>query len=117
MEVVIVKRLPRYDPSNSDPIGIKRELSIFGNNVYDQLWFKRGAPSKIHIVSLEIGSDSSSHLKELIFGNSRSRFFDGIHLRGNGASRHFTYRAKNALMPFLVPHSSQFTQKTSTQGQ
>ena len=32
-KVIIVKRLPRYDPPSSDPLGIKKKLSKFGNNV------------------------------------------------------------------------------------
>ena len=42
MKVIIVKRLPRYDSSAADPLGIKANLSQFANSVYDQLWFKKG---------------------------------------------------------------------------
>ena len=66
-------------------------------------------------MSLDLGSDNSSHLKQLIYGDPSSGSFDGINLRGNGASRHFTYRAKNALVPVLGQQTSQFTQRSSTQ--
>ena len=42
IKVIIVKRLPRYDSSQADPLGIKANLSQFANSVYDQLWFKKG---------------------------------------------------------------------------
>ena len=101
MKVIIVKRLPRNDPFISDPLGIKKKLSKFGNNVYDQLWFRRGAPKNIHIVNFELGCEQSPHLQKLIFGNPASQQFDGIHLRGEGASRHLTYRAAQAIKPVL----------------
>ena len=101
MKVIIVKRLPRNDPLVSDPIGIKKKISKFGNNAYDQLWFKRGAPKNIHVVNFDLGCEESPHLQKLIFGNPASQQFDGVHLRGNGASRHLTYRAVQAIKPVL----------------
>ena len=41
-KVIILKRLPRNDPLSIDPLGIKKQLSKFGNDAFDQLWFKRG---------------------------------------------------------------------------
>ena len=52
LEVVILKRLPRFDPISEDPIGIKKKLSTFANNVYNQLWAKHGSPKNIKIKSL-----------------------------------------------------------------
>ena len=45
--VIIVKRLPRFDRSNEDIIGIKSQLSTYANSVYDQLLIKRGNPNNI----------------------------------------------------------------------
>ena len=42
LNVIIVKRLPRYDQSSRDIMAIKSKLSSFSNHVYDQLWLKRG---------------------------------------------------------------------------
>ena len=52
MKVIIVKRLPRYDPASADPNHIKNKLSIFANSVYDQLWFKRGGPKILLLLTL-----------------------------------------------------------------
>ena len=101
MKVIIVKRLLRYDPVSSDPKGIKSQLSRFGNHVYDQLWFKGGCPKNIHVVDFELNCSSSGYLKDLIYGQINGRNYDGIHVRGDGAQRHFTYRAVNAVKPIL----------------
>ena len=42
---------------------------------------------------------------------SNERKYDGIHLRGEGASRHFTYRAVNALEPILIGRVRKFSPK------
>ena len=50
LNVVIVKRLPRFDRSSKDILGIKSQLSNFSNHVYDQLWLKKGSHERIHII-------------------------------------------------------------------
>ena len=100
MEVIIVKRLPRYDLKSQDPIHIKQSLSELSNSVYDQLWLENGGPTNIHIVSLD-KMECYGYLKDIIYGASNSPNYDGIHLRGAAASRHFTYRAVNAVKHVL----------------
>ena len=102
MSVIIVKRLPRYDRSSNDIIGIKSQLSKFANHVYDQLWLKRGSPSNIHIVELELGCDKYPKLKDLIYGRQTYANFDGVHLVGEGAKRQFTYRAIQAVNKIIT---------------
>ena len=104
LKVVIVKRIPRFDCSSEDILGIKSELSNFANSVYDQLWTKRGSPENIRIAELKLNVEHSSHLKSLIFGSRTENNFDGIHLNGKGASRHFTYRAVQAIQDIISPH-------------
>ena len=67
------------------------------NHVYDQLWLKRGSPERIHIVELELGCDSYTKLRDIIYGKRTNDNFDGVHLHGDGAQRHFTYRAIQAI--------------------
>ena len=45
--------------------------------------------------------DKSQFLKSLIYGKANSDSADGIHLRGAGASRNFTYRVVQAESPCL----------------
>ena len=97
LNVVIVKRFSRFDRTSSDMLGIKTQLSKFANHVYDQLWLKRGSPERIHIIELELGCDKNPYVKVIIFGNHNNHKFDGIHLVGNSAERHLTYRAVQAI--------------------
>ena len=108
MKVVILKRLPRFDRSSQDIIGIKAKLSAFANSAYDQLWLKNGSPSNIHIAELNLNSERSTYLKHLLFGSEKFHHVDGIHLRGPGAVRHFTYRAIQAVKPVLRNSSPYF---------
>ena len=96
LNVVIVKRLQRFDRSSVDMFRIKSQLSKFSNHVYDQLWLKQGSPERIHIVELDMDCEKYSHLKELIYGHPNNPKYDGIHMIGEGATRHFTYRAVQA---------------------
>ena len=113
LKVIIIKRLPRYDKGSKDILKIKSKLSTYANNVYDQLLLKSNHASNIHVVELNLQLEKSSSIRDLVFGHQSSDNFDGIHLRGKGASRHFTYRAVQAMSPFFrhksperVPRSS-----------
>ena len=105
LNVIIVKRLPRYDRSSKDILGLKSQLSKFANHVYDQLWLKRGSPSNIHIVELELGCDNYPRLRNLIYGKQTHDSFDGVHLVGEGGKRHFTYRAIQAVNRIITKPS------------
>ena len=95
--VIIVKKLPRYDRSRDALSGIKSQLSQYANSVYNQVWLKKGCPKNIYFVDIELGTESSKYLRRLIYGKSNRNDYDGIHLRGEGAARHFTYRAIKAM--------------------
>ena len=100
LKIVIIKRLPRFDRSAQDIIGIKSKISNFANSVLDQEWVKRGSPQNIRIVELNL-VQGSQNLKSIIYGSPGSDRVDGIHLRGPGAQRHFTYRAVQAVKKAL----------------
>ena len=97
MKVVIVKRLPRYDPASSDPKGIKQQLSKFSNHVYDQLWFKKGCVKNIFIVDIDLNCSTPGYLRDMIYGDPKESSYDGLHLRGQGSYRHLTYRSVIAI--------------------
>ena len=92
MKIIILKRLPRFDTKAQDPTSIKSRLSVFANNVYDQLYFKSGCPSNIKVADLNLATEYP-YLRKIIMGNPEAPEYDGIHLRGSESSRHFTYRA------------------------
>ena len=52
---------------------------------------------------------NSKHLRSLIYGKMNSEQIDGIHIRGPGARRHFTYRAVQAVKQVLFPAKRNFS--------
>ena len=106
LQAIIVKQLPRFDKKSRDPLGVKKELSNHANQTLDQLWFRKGGPKNIHIVNVDLGCETSEHLKKLIFGDSKHDYYNGVSLRGEGASRHLSYRAIQSIKPFISSPSS-----------
>jgi hypothetical protein len=45
---------------------------------------------------------SNKGLRELVFGKPNGGGYDGIHLRGEGAGRHFTYRAIQSMKSIIT---------------
>ena len=79
---------------------IKSTLSSFANQTYDQTWLRRGCPDRIHMVDIKL-FENEGYLKDLIYGTHENVKYDGIHLNGEGGSRHFTYRAIQAIKPII----------------
>ena len=104
--VIIVKRLPRFDLSKDDDLGIKSELSNYANACYQQLWVKRGRPENIYIVQLD-GLDSSNYIRKIVYGETNKENYDGVHLRGPHAARHLTYRVVQAIKSIITGSSEQ----------
>ena len=91
-KVIIIKRLPRFDRSRDDILGIKSQLSNYANMCYDQIWLRKGQPENIVIASLN-GFESSGYLRNIIYVKPSSPSYDGIHFRGLHGARHISYRA------------------------
>ena len=89
LQVVILKRPPRFDKTSRDPLKVKRDLSVYANQALDQLL-------------INLGCETSEHLKQLIFGDTLSKIYNGVSFRGEGATRHFSYRASQAIKPLLT---------------
>ena len=96
-KVIIVTSLPRYDPEDRDPYGIKAKLNQYGNSVYTSLWMQKGCPGDIVIADQKL--DCKGELRNKRFGNPDSNLdgkpWDGIHLRGKLGSRHYTNSMAN----------------------
>ena len=103
-KVIIICRLPRFDRSRDDILGIKSQLSCYANSVYNQIWIRRGSPVNIQIVNIN-GLQPAGYLREIVYGSMSDAKFDGIHLRGSHASRHFTYRAVEAVGAIITGSS------------
>ena len=104
LNVVIVKRLQRFDKPSSDIIGIKQRISQYANKIYDQCILKSNHSSRIHVIEFNL-TQNSDYLKEIIYGQTENPRYDGIHLSGSESSRHFSYRAVQALKLILHTRS------------
>ena len=94
LHVIIVERIPRFDPIANDPSQIKAQLSQYANSIYHSLWIERGCPKNIHSVH-DLGLNCFGPLKEKRYGIPGTRgfdgkMFDGIHMRGKMAVTHYT---------------------------
>ena len=105
LNVVIVKRPPRFDKTTNDILGIKQKISDYANKIYDQCVLKSSNAERIHLVELDL-IQKSNYLKELIYGRQDNERYDGIHLAGSGSSRHFTYRVVQSLKQILEDRKS-----------
>ena len=101
LKVIILKQPPRFDLYTKDPCRIKPGLSNFANAALDQCWYAKGEPKNIHIVDIKLGCENNEHLQTLIYGNRNSSCFDGVQMKGEGASRHYNYRLIQAIKPVL----------------
>ena len=90
--MVIFDRIPRHDPHNVDPYGLKSELSNYGNKIYRQL--KEKSKMKEKIVIGEHSLDFKGNMKEKIYGREN---FDGIHMRGPLGFNFYTRSVLNML--------------------
>ena len=100
-KVIIFKRLPRFDRSSSDLLGIKAQLSNYANSVYDQLWIKMGSLSNVIILDLDL--EGSRSFRHIVYGSPDTQKYDGIHTFGEGATRQFTYQAIKQLKAKVFP--------------
>ena len=82
--------------------------------MYDQFWLKAGRPDNISIVEIDLNLNGPGHLKDLIYGSQKSEIYDGVHLKGVGAHRHYNYRAKQAIRPIIERFSKSLSQQDGT---
>jgi hypothetical protein len=55
------------------------------------------------------------YLKDILYGKTSQPNYDGIHLRGTAASRHFTYRAVNAIKSVFGENRTNVFSKSQSQ--
>ena len=95
-----MKSLPRYDSVETDPHGIRSKLNQFGNSLYETLWMQNGCPQNIVIADQHL--ECQGPLKNKRFGNPvhqglDGKPWDGVHMRGPLAKRHYTNSLRRIL--------------------
>jgi hypothetical protein len=94
-KVIIMKQIPRYDPSNVDPLSLKASLSFLFNNTLTNLWMESNFKEKMFIGNHDI--DCNGSIREARYRHTKSGRFDGIHLIGSSGRKAYTRSVLNIL--------------------
>ena len=80
-KVIILKKPPRFDPKDVDPMELKPQLSKLGNSILFELWCNSNFKGKIIIGDHQIPHllDDSHHQ---VYGHPDLDHYDGLHLHG-----------------------------------
>ena len=104
-KVVIMKQIPRYDPTHVDPLALKATLSLLFNNTLTDLWMKSPHKDKIFVGNHNI--DCTGAIKESRYRQTKSRKYDGIHLLGSSGQKAYTLSVLNILRGAEVTSSEE----------
>ena len=95
-KIVIMKRTPRYDSCNNDPLGLKPQLSSLADSVTFGVWCDSKFKKKIIIGGQDIPSGDNEHND--VFGNPGEKSYDGLHMRGPAGRSFLTRSIQKVLM-------------------
>ena len=104
-KVVIMKPIPRYDPSHVDPLALKPTLSILFNNTLTDLWMESPHKDKIFVGNHNI--ECTGAIKESRYRQTKSGKYDGIHLFGSSGQKAYTLSVLNILRGAKVTSSEE----------
>ena len=79
-KVILMKRAPRYDPLEKDPLNLKPQLSSLADSISFGLWCESKFRDRIILGGQRIPRGREEHCD--VFGVPGSNSFDGIHMRG-----------------------------------
>ena len=94
-KVLIMKHIPRYDPSAVDPLCLKPALSQLYNNTLTEEWLQSDYKDIIVIGTHNI--ECAGAIKEARYRETKSGKFDGIHLYGSSGRKAYTLSVLNIL--------------------
>ena len=102
-KVVLMKQIPRYDPSHVDPMGLKPTLALLFNTTITSLWMDSADKEKIFIGNHNI--ECTGAIKESRYRHTKSGKFDGIHLYGSSGRKAYTLSVLSILKAANVTSS------------
>ena len=103
-KVVILKHIPRYDTTQTDPLQLKPALSQIFNNTMADLWIRSPLKDKIFVGSHNI--ECTGAIREARYKSTKSGKYDGIHLYGATGTKSYTNRQRNV---YSVPTQNRFS--------
>ena len=93
--VIIMKQIPRYDPSHLDPLSLKPMLSQLFNNTLVEEWMNSPLKDRIFIGTHNI--ECSGAVQSARYRHTKTGRFDGVHLYGSSGSKAYTKSMLNIL--------------------
>ena len=87
-KVVLMKRTPRYDPIEVDPLGLKPQLSSLADSVSFGYWCESKYRDKIILGGHTIPHGDFQHKQ--VFGVPGSNGYDGLHMKGPDGKQFLT---------------------------
>ena len=112
-KVVIMKQIPRYDPSDVDPLSLKPSLSLLFNNTMTNLWMESPYKEKIFIGTHNI--ECSGSIREARYRHTKSGRCDYVHLWGSSGSKSYTLSVLHILRAAHVTSSEHLFHQTCAQ--
>ena len=103
-KVLILDRIPRFDPSSTDVSQLKPKLSEYGNKVLRDELSKCDVKDRISIGAHMLPAE----LHQNIYGHPARRGYDGIQPHGPDGRNFYTRSMCNILQQFLPKHSREF---------
>ena len=94
-KVVIMKQIPRYDPSETDPLSLKPALSQLFNNTLTEEWMNCADKSRVLIGGHNI--ECTGAVRESRYRETKTGKFDGVHLYGSSGRKAYTNSVLNIL--------------------
>ena len=112
-KVVLMKQIPRYDPSHVDPMGLKPTLSMLFNSTVTSLWMDSPDKDKIFIGNHDI--ECTGAIKESRYRETKSGKYDGIHLYGSSGRKSYTMSVLNILKAANITSAEYNSLQSGTQ--
>ena len=95
-KVVLMKRTPRYDPAENDPMSLKPQLSSLADSVSFGIWCDSKFKDRLILGGQDIPSSDIEHRD--VFGNPQEQDYDGLHMRGPAGRTFLTRSIQKVLM-------------------
>ena len=108
-----MKQIPRYDPSDVDPLSLNASLSLLFNNTMTNLWMESPYKEQIFIGSHNI--ECTGAIREARYRHTKSGRCDYIHLWGASGSKVYTLSVLHILRAAHVTSSEHNFHQTCAQ--
>ena len=100
-KVLILDRIPRFDPRSTDPAQLKSSLSRFANTIFRKELEKCDVRDRISIGAHSLPEKWQQNL----YGHPHRFGYDGIELRGPDGGNYYTRSVCNIIQSLFFSHS------------